>query len=1125
MRFFRPFLLLFVFLGCITFNVNAGTWYVSTTGSDTTGNGTSGNPWQTIQYAINQPSVAAGDVISVAAGTYNESINVSRSVTLTGAGIDSSIIIGSKTVAQSVLLAANNIIFEGFTVKRDGNNLADWVVNANTSGIIFGQTKTGITVRNCKITENRNGLYLNNTQGHTITGNIITNNRTGIQLTNNVSGCIITNNIITGNWTHGFVLYYGSTGQPASTGVHVNHNNISGNWYSQLECKTVVANTTSSYDFTNNWWGSAALNVTNTPAGEPGYTEQIPVQFGGAAVNPGGNEAKICGDLIELVDYDPYWTVNYLSDKPVLSYPVNGSAGHPSKPRLEWDTFPGAWSYDIEISKGQPFSSATSIYYNTTGLYFDIPGELEVSSVYYWRVRARGINEIDSSLWSDTWNFATTESGVSETGEPVLTYPVLNTIVYDVNPGLYWYMVPVYAGITLYEIEYKEGDDDFSSGEIQQLTSAAANVQVSGLTGGAVYYWRVRAYNGGKNLYSAWSDIESFTVTGTLSNAPVKPVASYPNNNVTINYDNTPALYWYVIAPVNDFNYEVIIENAVTSAVVFTGTTAAGATSVEPGTPLTGGEYRWKVRSLKTGFEPSAWSDYAYFTIESTASAAPQVPVPTYPVDNATVYTSAPAFCWYVTNYSPEFTWNLLVQGVSSQVAGYSRTYTSTGTYFQWPEDLTPGEQYQWSVRTNHAGYASSDYSIPELFTVYANVQSAARPTPSWPVNNTTLYVNPPALYWYTTSAAIGVTYNIQLQPASVTLEGSPVIATGISNLYYQLTGSLTPGTSYHWRVQSVLNGVASDWSAEAAFTMNSSLAASLPQPALIYPVNLNVYTTSPIMTWYNTYSASITGYVVTIATDPSLTEQVAGSPFAATAAYFIVSGLVPGATYYWGVQSTDGSSYSLMSAIGQFTVEAGSAPVVPRLGGPDGIDLHAASAMLSWYLPVISDAELTYDLEYSTSADFANSTVKEGIQAASYYLSGLKGNTEYYWRVRSSAGGNALSGYSLAGSFKTSGVTAVEGGATVPEKFEVAQNYPNPFNPVTNISVNLPENAQLTVKIYNILGQEVKTLVNREMTAGSYVFMWNGDNNAGNKAPSGTYIYKVTAGENTKSLKMILLK
>jgi hypothetical protein len=94
-----------------------------------------------------------------------------------------------------------------------------------------------------------------------------------------------------------------------------------------------------------------------------------------------------------------------------------------------------------------------------------------------------------------------------------------------------------------------------------------------------------------------------------------------------------------------------------------------------------------------------------------------------------------------------------------------------------------------------------------------------------------------------------------------------------------------------------------------------------------------------------------------------------------------------------------------------------------------------------------------------------------------------------------------------------------------IPSTFEVSQNYPNPFNPSTTIKYGLPENSIVTIKIFNILGQEVKTLVNTEKNAGTYSVTWNGDNNFGQKVTSGTYIYRVVAGNFVQTKKMVLLK
>ncbi|MCH7769964.1 MAG: T9SS type A sorting domain-containing protein [Bacteroidetes bacterium] len=106
----------------------------------------------------------------------------------------------------------------------------------------------------------------------------------------------------------------------------------------------------------------------------------------------------------------------------------------------------------------------------------------------------------------------------------------------------------------------------------------------------------------------------------------------------------------------------------------------------------------------------------------------------------------------------------------------------------------------------------------------------------------------------------------------------------------------------------------------------------------------------------------------------------------------------------------------------------------------------------------------------------------------------------------------------------KTGSPTNVED-ATIPIEFSVTQNYPNPFNPSTTIKYSIPQQSLVTIKVYDILGTEVKTLVNGERTPGIYSVQWNGDNNYGSKVATGIYIYRVVAGNFVQVKKMILMK
>ena len=87
-------------------------------------------------------------------------------------------------------------------------------------------------------------------------------------------------------------------------------------------------------------------------------------------------------------------------------------------------------------------------------------------------------------------------------------------------------------------------------------------------------------------------------------------------------------------------------------------------------------------------------------------------------------------------------------------------------------------------------------------------------------------------------------------------------------------------------------------------------------------------------------------------------------------------------------------------------------------------------------------------------------------------------------------------------------------------KEYKLKQNYPNPFNPITKINYSLPQNGKIVLKVYNMLGQEVRTLVNEFKTAGNYEVDFNASS-----LSSGVYIYRIEASGFSKSMKMVLLK
>ena len=104
----------------------------------------------------------------------------------------------------------------------------------------------------------------------------------------------------------------------------------------------------------------------------------------------------------------------------------------------------------------------------------------------------------------------------------------------------------------------------------------------------------------------------------------------------------------------------------------------------------------------------------------------------------------------------------------------------------------------------------------------------------------------------------------------------------------------------------------------------------------------------------------------------------------------------------------------------------------------------------------------------------------------------------------------------------------SIDSDGSLPNSFALSQNYPNPFNPSTVIEFSIPQSfgtSDVKLEIYNVLGQNVRTLANTRLESGAYEVTWNGRNNSGNLVSAGMYIYRLQAGDQVISNKMILVK
>jgi hypothetical protein len=196
-----------------------------------------------------------------------------------------------------------------------------------------------------------------------------------------------------------------------------------------------------------------------------------------------------------------------------------------------------------------------------------------------------------------------------------------------------------------------------------------------------------------------------------------------------------------------------------------------------------------------------------------------------------------------------------------------------------------------------------------------------------------------------------------------------------------------------------------------------------------------------------------------------------------------------------------------------------------PVLSGPaTGDTLAAQDTCLEW-MPVPNVT--SYEVQIASDSAFSYVVLDSIVVSDTAFTieniidSKLSLETKYFWRVKAIDSTNS-SQFSATWSFITpSRITGIQTNANgIPKTYQLSQNYPNPFNPTTVIKYSLPKAQFVTLVVYDVLGQEVASLVNERQAAGNYQVNFSGDRFA-----SGVYFYILKAGHFVSTRKMLLLK
>jgi hypothetical protein len=510
-------------------------------------------------------------------------------------------------------------------------------------------------------------------------------------------------------------------------------------------------------------------------------------------------------------------------------------------------------------------------------------------------------------------------------------------------------------------------------------------------------------------------------------------------------------------------------------------------------------KFFWRVNAKNAG-GTSAYSAVRSFT---TAPPAPPVPTLLSPANGAVDQPGSLTLQWNASASAQAYHVQL---GTDSLFTGGLVVNDSTvADTVKAVSGLAYNTKYYWRVRAKNTG-GWSTYSGVWGFTTAGPPPGS--PTLVTPPNGAVDQLTSLAFGW--TRPAGATSFRLQVSTDS-TFAGGFVVDDSTLVDTSSVVSNLAFNTKYFWRVSAQNAGGPGPWSTVWNLT---TLASDPSVPVQLEP--LNAATNQPRdVTFRWTRPAGATSFRLQVSTDSTFAGGMVVDDATITDTLKAVTGLNYLTTYYWRVNADNVGGTSPWSSVWQFTVG------IPL---PDAVQLispapfaTSPSGDVSFVWRKSQPAVNRYWFELSIDSLFAFRTVDSTLTDTLKLISGLSNQT-YYWRVRAGNGGG-WGPYSETRMF-TVVVTSVEGEEEIPTEYGLNQNYPNPFNPTTEIRFALPEAGMVRLVVYNLLGEEVATLMNQQRSAGYHTVRFDAGANA-----TGIYLYRLEVNGKVFTRKMMLVK
>lgn len=648
---------------------------------------------------------------------------------------------------------------------------------------------------------------------------------------------------------------------------------------------------------------------------------------------------------------------------------------------------------------------------------------------------------------------------------PILTQPPNNTVEAEINTTFEW--TNKFFEADSYQLQIST-DTSFSSFFYNDSTISNKNIELNGLSENTLYYWRVRAKI--NKVFGNWSGVWKFTTIGKI------PYLLSPIDNSTVNPKNL-LLQWSNTTNTTEYRLQVSSDSLFNSAKIDENQIAGNSKVVNVDYDA---KYFWRIGALNLNGN-IYWSDFFEFkTIRGPRNSY-------FPLEVGDRF-------YYSACFFPDKGSYGIIKTIIDTLSDGKRKI-KLEKYFR--DSLSTAYEYWFYDNGKFYTGTDSNNLYEPVFNGFLLRDSCIDLFPTtmcFEIRDSTFfgqkrYCQIYKKYIWTHIESYELNY--------VTADNVGIYSQSVIRAHYKPSLDSLALTGF------VKNG---------KVTGDTALPNTHNIADLIQPSNNSSGIFNPVMLKWNkvknavSYKIQVFGdfdfpigkvFYDTTITDTSINLSLKNS-----------------ATHYWRVETKIKNGQELWTPIWNFTTI--NPYVISSLKYPgNNSEVINQSVTLKWSFALQT---MYYRLQISTDSLFSNLIYDDSTLKAKDTLKNINSlldSTKYFWRVETIIPGGETH-WSQTWNFTTISLPSI----SLPTEFQLYQNYPNPFNPGTKIRYDLPETEHVVLKVFDILGREVVTLVNEEKPAGSYFVKYYGKN-----LSCGIYFYKIQAGDYSSVKKMILIK